>query len=767
MKRKLVWTIIVTGFSGLVAQILLLREFLIVFLGNELSIGIILSNWLILEAAGAYLAGKIIEKSKRKTEVFVIFLLVFSLFLPLSVYFIRVLKSLLGVIPGEALGLGSMLLSSLFLLLPVSLPHGALFTVGCKIFSQVSSGGRITSVGKVYILETLGTIAGGIILTCLLIPFLHSFQICFGVSLINFILASVLLGNFLRKNLGYKIIGSFSLLLLVLFSLVSLPSIDSIHRISVDKQWPGQEVSYYHNSIYGNVAVAKREEQLTFFSNGVPIFSSPTPDIIRVEEFAHFPMLTHSSPRDILILSGGVGGLIKEVLKHPSVKRIDYAELDPLLLEVVRDFPTSLTQAELNDPRVRIAFTDGRFFIKKTPDKYDLIFVGLDLPLDLQVNRLFTEQFFKESSGKLKGNGILVLSLPGSLTYLSKELRNLNSCIINTLKEVYPYTRVIPGDGTNIYLASHSSYILETSPSILNRRLNQRNIKTRVLTLGHFEYRLAPRWLDWFKDSTRGFSPGINQDFKPLGLFYALSYFSSSFTPRISSLFPVLENLNLKVISSCILIFTLLFISLSFRFRRLSKLAVPYGITTTGFAGMIFDLAIIFSFQVIYGYVFYWIGILVSVFMMGVVAGGFLSTLNLERKGFGLPAFIKLELAIIVFSLMLPFVFLFLYPYMELRGAYFVIQALFLALCFIAGFLTAAQFPLANKIYMGSRINNVGTTAGLLYCLDLLGGWLGGILGGLVLLPILGLSSSLLVIVFLKLSSLVMLVVSGRKAQTS
>ena len=82
MRRRLFFAILVMGFSGIVVQILLLREFLVVFSGNELAIGIILANWLILEAFGSLFVGKRVEHLKERLEAFVGLQLLFSLCLP-------------------------------------------------------------------------------------------------------------------------------------------------------------------------------------------------------------------------------------------------------------------------------------------------------------------------------------------------------------------------------------------------------------------------------------------------------------------------------------------------------------------------------------------------------------------------------------------------------------------------------------------------------------------------------------------------------------
>ena len=81
----------------------------------------------------------------------------------------------------------------------------------------------------------------------------------------------------------------------------------------------GKKLNVIHNenSIYGNITVTKRGEQYTFFTNGIPSITTPVPDIASIEDFVHFPMLFHEKPESILILSGGAGGMIHEILKYP------------------------------------------------------------------------------------------------------------------------------------------------------------------------------------------------------------------------------------------------------------------------------------------------------------------------------------------------------------------------------------------------------------------------------------------------------------------
>ena len=188
------------GFSGLVAQILLLRELLIVFSGNELCIGIILANWLILEAFGSYVLGRRVEISKFKLEAFTVITIIFSLSLLIAIYQTRILKGVIGISIGESIGFLTMFYSSFLVLFAVSILHGALFTYSCRIYSQFSSPDA-SSVGRVYVYETVGTIIGGVVCTYFLIPYYNTFQVATGLVLMNFIICLVLLAPVWEKGI--------------------------------------------------------------------------------------------------------------------------------------------------------------------------------------------------------------------------------------------------------------------------------------------------------------------------------------------------------------------------------------------------------------------------------------------------------------------------------------------------------------------------------------------------------------------------------------
>jgi spermidine synthase len=727
--------VLIIGLSGIVAQVLLLRELLVSFYGNELILGVILANWLAAEALGAFLLRKYIDKTQDKIGLLVILQSLFSLILPLSIFLSRTFKNLLGIPFGEAIGLYTIFYSSFLIIFPVSFCHGALFTLSCRL---------LNSIGKAYAWETIGTIIGGVILTYILIPYLNSFQIVFLISIADLIICYLLSKDYPGP---LKYIAASAVILMSYFLLSG--GAEKLQHFSINTQWKAQQVLDYRNSVYGNIVVTKRETQYTFFYNGIPAVNVPYPDIVFIDEFGNLPLLFHRQAHEVLVISLGAGGLINEILKHP-VKRIDYAELDPLIIRMLKKYPVALTQRELNDSRVNIINTDGRFFVRTTSARYDIVLLGISNPSELSTNRFFTREFFSLVKFKLKPDGILGFCLPGSLTYLSRELKDLNACILNALKNIYAYVRIIPGD-YNMFLASDSPEIIQADADLISARINQRNIKSELLVPAYLDYRLDKKWLDWFTDSLSDATAKVNRDTAPFAVFETLVIWNKQFSTKVAHFFNFFRNLDLGCAATFILTITFILFLVFYKRPILPKFSLAYSIATTGFFGMLINLVLIFSFQVYYGYLYHRIGILISIFMSGTALGSILITRRLNQVKNALGLFLGFEIIIIAFSIAVAFMLT------TFSGNFNYQSFLFGILFFISGLLLGLEFPLASKIYLDKKAQ-VGETAGLLYFSDLAGGWIAGMLGGVIFLPILGVFNTCMLVILFKLSSLLFLV---------
>lgn len=739
--------IFIAGLSGITAQILLLRELLVSFLGSELTLGVILSNWLVAEALGVFVFGKLIDRAKSKVNIFIYLQIFFLSLLPVSIYLSRVFKPLLGISPGETIGLAAIFFSSFFIIFAPAFCHAALFSCGCRLISSDYKE-AVPAIGNLYAVELLGAIIGGIFASYILLPYFNSFQAAFMVSGANLILCLVFLKYSTGKILKYLTIalaGAF------IYSAVT-GSPASLHKISIERQFMPGRLLDYRNSVYGNIAVTEKDGQNTFFYNGIPVIATPFSDMTFVEELGNFPLLFHPNPGEILVLGAGMGGLIAEILKHP-VKKIDYVELDPLIIKMLKEFPSDLTRREFSDHRVKISNTDSRFFIRQAADKYDVVLIGFTTPWDLSINRLFTRDFFSLLKARLNDRGIIAFCSPGSLSYISKELKDLNACILNAVKSNYAYTRVIPGD-YNMFLASDSAEVINVTAGVINRRIAESGIKTNILIPAYIDYRLDKKWISWFEQSLAGATPKVNQDTAPYAVFQMLIFWNKQFSSSIAGILSALSGLSLKGVFLWVFVFTSLFFVIFKLSRNINKFSIAYCIASTGFFSMLMNLVLIFSFQIFYGYIYQMIGVLISVFMAGACLGGILMARHAKQSRNGRKLFIQLECLVIIFTLFSALIII------GMPGYAGYSYALFLTLFFVSGLLAGLEFPLAGKIYL-EKTRKVGESVGTLYFADLLGGCIAGILGGILFLPVLGLFNACLVIILFKLSSLIIFLCEG------
>ena len=758
---RFIFAVLVTGFSGIVAQTILLRETLIIFSGNEFSIGIIIGSWVVWEAIGAFLGGKISDRISEHGSLLSWLMMLFSVSFPGSIYLTRIAKILMGVSPDMGVGIVETLYYSLVILFPTGFFHGILFTVACGMYNRITEGSS-SSIGKVYFYEMLGTIVGGILVSYIFIPIFHSFEIAIGIASLNALicLAMLLFSDIARKTLA--IITGFAVLVLSIVLLAGSGA-DRIHFDSIARQWQGKKVISYENTLYQNIVVARNQDQLTFYTDGIPIMTTPVPDVTFVEEFSHIPLLSHPNPESILVLGGGSGGVIHEILKHPNVKIVDYVEIDPQFLITVKKFSTPLSHQDLTDNRVIQHYIDGRIFVKKTTRKYDAILLGIAPPLTLQTNRFFTQEFYKNIRSILKDQGILSFYLTGSPSYYSHELRYMNASIYRTIKSVFSHVFVVPGD-VNLYIASLSNHHADISSLLLSKRIVERGIKTNLINQVHLDYRFQEDRRQWYTSLVDIPTAPFNRDFEPKGLYYNILFNNLLFTPYLKSLFNTIVKLNIYTVAAIFGAIFLIFLSLQKKYHTIS---LPFAITTTGFTSMVLQLILLFGFQIIYGYVFYEIGILITAFMAGLAIGGILTSAWPSHGKRKLGVFMKIELGIILVSILL--IFLFRYLEVAIHVEPFFMRITFLVLLFVSGILAGMEFPLANRLYIQQtdyfsfRRDDIGKTVGLLYCVDLLGGWVGGVFGGFLLIPTLGITQACLSLAILKVCSFLLLFTFPRK----
>ena len=129
-------------------------------------------------------------------------------------------------------------------------------------------------------------------------------------------------------------------------------------------------------------------------------------EFIYHEMISHVPMAVHPKAKNILVIGGGDGGTVREVLRYPTVEKIDLVEIDELVVEVCKKFLPQ-TAGALCDPRVNFYFEDGLKFIRHCKNEYDVIIVDSTDPFG-PGEGLFTKEFYGNCYKALKDDGIMV-----------------------------------------------------------------------------------------------------------------------------------------------------------------------------------------------------------------------------------------------------------------------------------------------------------------------------------------------------------------------
>jgi spermidine synthase len=191
---------------------------------------------------------------------------------------------------------------------------------------------------------------------------------------------------------------------------------------------------------------------------------------------------------------------------------------------------------------------------------------------------------------------------------------------------------------------------------------------------------------------------------------------------------------------------------------RLPKIRLLYAVAIFGLTEISLTILIIFTFQVFYGYVYYKIGLLLALFMVGLAVGSAVLSHYPKSRATLIRALIGFQFILACFSLALALVVFYFHNRPALIHGSFLYQEAFSFMSFAAGLIGGTHFPLANRLLIHDQ-KQVGRSAGLIYGVDLLGSFLGCLLVGLVLIPLAGILQSLVILALINLSAILPLTI--------
>jgi spermidine synthase len=713
------------GFTATIAQVVLMREWVATFYGNELLCGLVLAAWLAWTAVGAWGLPPLCPPRRRGGGQggYAVGLALAGVLFPAQIALARGARTLLGVTPGALVEFGPMVGAVALVLAPLCLLAGFLFALGARLTSE--QGG---AASQAYVWESAGAVAGGALFSLILIHRLDPFQTALLVNAVNL---TVAVGLLLPRPCAPR--SRFLLLALLFIALASaaFPLGSRLHTATLHWQWP--DLAFAADSPYGRLTVQARDGQRAFFENGLLAFETQG---TFPEEVVHFPLLIHPDPQEVLLIGGGVAGDVREILKHP-VTGVTYVELDPLLIEAAQVYLPPEDAAVLSAPRVTLALTDGRLYVRTARRAFDVVILDLPEPSTGSLNRFYTREFFSEVRAVLDPGGVFALGLPSAENYWSPELAQRNGSVYHTLRSVFPEVIVLPGEH-NFFLASDVS--LETDPAVLAGRLAKRGVETRWVTPGYIEYVLTTARFAAAQTELARTSARLNRDLSPICYYYDLVLWLSRFYPNLRDAFESASLVSLWwIVAPLALIVPLV------RWRRGG--AVPFAIAAIGLAEMTLEVVVLFAFQVQHGTLYAQVSLIVTAFMAGLALGGAASNRLLARGMMGgwnaKRLLIAVQLAVAVYSSVFPLILSRPIP-----------APVFPLLALLAGALTGMAFPPAVALMQGST----GRAAGVLYGADLVGGCVGALVGAVLLVPALGIPQTCAAIALVGLAGALALV---------
>lgn len=691
-KRVIFFSITCLGMSSLITQIVTLREFMNILAGNELVLGMVLGIWLLLTGVGTF-AGRWAVRI-RKPLVWLVAAQVAIALLPLvHISIIRLLNTFF--LPGLMLGLNATFLLTILILFPYCLVSGFLLT----LFSGIGGDRRdAAQIGEVYVLDVIGDIIGGVVFSFLLVYFLSSYQTLLLLMLLNLWAAGLVCLVYFGKRAAGAIVA-------ILACAVTAITLADLEMITARVMFPGQQVLSQQSTPYGHLVVTESDNQVAVYANG--IVAGSTGDVIAAEESVHYALSQHPEPDHILLVSGGLNGGLREAAKYPA-QRIDYVELDPALIELVRQYAMPA-----KDERIALIAEDARRHLRSKSSYYDAVLIDLADPSTVQLNRFYTIEFFAEVRNALKKGGILSLNISGAENYANPEISYLAATVYQSLAAIFPHILLIPGE-KHYFIAGDR--LLDYN---IAARLSEKNIATSYVTGDYLRARLTGDRIRGAEEMVR-VSAGLNEDFRPTGYFILIRYWLTQFQDSLV--------LPLLLMGGMVLGIVYLLAAAPGRSAQIAVCA-------SGFTGLGLEVVLIVAFQVCYGYVYQQMGVIITGFLLGTALGGAWSVRRASRAG---PMMFRLDLllatAALGLALLLPVV-----RDTSLIAPGLVSPALlFAGLTGLIGFLVGAQFPVAARL----TFQQVERTAGNLYTLDYLGAALGGLVISTFAIPLLGITAT-------------------------
>ncbi len=753
------------GVFASMAQVLFVRETLVVFHGSELSIGAVMASWLAGVAVGAAVARFLaVRVSVGRLAWWPSGLLaVGGLVAPLQILGIRVARSIAGVPQAEYGSLGYALACSLLLFAPTAVIVGIFFPTACILASKneiKEGGGRIGALSRVYAAESVGSMVGGVVLTWVALPLLDNIRA--GWLACCFAFAGSFLcvqGHESAKMFFRAVIGAAAMLYGVAawhpslrheIAVLRWRSVGILPSHGVEEG--GAELVADIDTPYQNLALVRISGQHALYANG--ILAGIFPDPIGTEHNIHFIMAQKPLSRRVLVIGGIPTEDIPEILRYP-VEEVVYVELDPAMGSILEKSVKDSYAAVFGSGRVRVVHDDAVRYVRRCKQQFDMVMVNAGEPVTLAAGRWVTHEFFSDIRKLLNDEGVMVVSMTSS-ERLQAEAAAAGGSIYSTLKSVFPVV-LVTAETRNRYFAGFAESDLTFDRDELFQRSSSAHLGTRYFRPEYFLFadEIDPPKTALVTNRFASACSQINTILWPSASGYAMALWSRFSGSGIEGLVAGTKRWSVHRLSLAVAVvgIALLMMGLALRVadgigrERLRvewrRLMIVAAIGAGGFWGMALDMALILLFQSFLGCIYTKMGFVNAVFMSGLALGA-LSGRRLANRGemSAWYAFMGIQACLAAFAVTIPpavRLALGSVPGIELSGF-----GIYVAVG-VTGWGVGALFALGNWLLIQGGVP-IGAAASVTELLDHLGAASGALALGALFFPALGVSGSCVLI---------------------
>jgi len=348
-----------------------------------------------------------------------------------------------------------------------------------------------SNIASVMEKDYYGALLGGLFFAFFALPYLGLTYTPIVLGTINFLVAALLLWSFFDLVDRKKVLAAAfatTCAALIALGVFARPII-----LYGEQRQYRDKVIFAEQTVYQKIVITQWKKYYWLYINGQEQFSTFDEEKYH-EPLVHPGMKLAARRDDVLILGGGDGLALREVLKYPDVSSVTLVDLDPDMTELARTHPVLLevNQGSMNDPRVKIVNRDAAVFLKENSGLYDLIFIDLPDPDSTDLMHVYSLTFYRRAYRHLKGGGILVAQ--ASSPYFS---RQAYLCIMKTIEaagfSVLPLHNQVPTMGEWGWVLGARAE--DVSAEVLKRRvmtesfdgLNTRFFNTdAMISMAHF-----------------------------------------------------------------------------------------------------------------------------------------------------------------------------------------------------------------------------------------------------------------------------------------